>query len=102
MPRRRTARLDLTSFKAVEPIDAVYTHSSRPGHAGNPLIEAILPPPADDAEATRRMALKPDFDLAEVQGLTPRQRLDRIDDLDDLHVPTTWHLRREQRLTAIL
>lgn len=103
MTEYRASRLDISKIIATPAEDADYTPSSRRIYAGNPLIEAIAPPPANSIAAATRMSLKPlDYDTKQVAGMSQRERLDRIDDLDDLHVPTGWHTDKEQRLTAIL
>jgi hypothetical protein len=96
------SRLDVARIVAAPPTSAIYYPTKRKAHAGNPLIEAIKPPPKDDDEAAERMSLKPDYDPDETPTLGKRERLDRIEDLDDLHVPTTWHTQKEQRLTSVL
>lgn len=100
--RKQREVLDLSKIIPSTPVEAVYTPGKLPSHAGNPLIEAIRPVPKDDVEAAERMAVPLPFDIERAKGKPNRERLDLIDYLDDLYIPTTWHCEKEQRLTSML
>lgn len=106
MPQARTKTgrrsFDFSKIRPVVPIPAAYTSRTGVGYNGNPLCEAIAPPPTNDKQAAASMRIEPAFDLDEIARLSKRQRLDCIDDLDLLHVPTTQHIVWEQKLTSVL